>query len=191
MAYFGFLFALAIHMAAPPVAGEDTHQPYVIVTQDGGERKERVGFWEERKEQSRRVVRVELDTPWSPGYEMISLSDLAEPPVKERPSLTAERLEKGWADAGFKLVNGKPVLIAQYELAQRARKMAGLDSEDGGKEPEPAEAGPVPAGAVATEPGEGPPLPGFFEQWSGHIGLVVVALLLTWLVVRMTFLAAD
>ena len=51
----------------------------------------------------------------------------------------------------------------------------------------------VPHGApmFAAEPGVAPPLPGFFEQWGAHIGLLLVAVLLTGLVVRMAFLSGD
>jgi len=189
MAYVGFLFIIAMQAAAPQGAADDARQPYVIPMKDG---TELVGFWEERGVQSGGVVRVELDEPWNPHqWKMIAVKDLAEKPVPERPSVTAQRLEEGWKNAGYVLVNGMPVLKEKFELAQRARTMAGLNSANEAQEPDPAETGAVPAGAVATEPGAAPPLPGFFEQWGGHIGLIVVAVLLLWLVVRMTFLAAD
>lgn len=182
-----FLLIFLSEAAAP------ARQPYVI--QETG--RTIVGYWEERGVQSGGKVRVELDTPWlsTPQWEMVTLKNLVSAPVAERPAKTAERRKRGFEEAGLvQLSDTVAVPKEDYELAQRAREMAGVDKpqgEDGEVAVETDAEEIIPTGAVASRPGSGPPLPGFWEQWGGHIGLVVVAVLLTGLVVRMTFLAAD
>ena len=169
-------------------AGNQARQPYVIQLNDG---RELVGFWEQRETQSGGKVRVELDMPWAPvnKREMLPQSSVVSA-TPERPTATLKRIEKGWDEAGYVLVNDSiPVLKEKYELAQRARQMAGLDGAEGEQAVETS--GADVAGAVTTEPRVAPPLPGFFEQWGAHIGLLLVAVLLTGLVVRMAFLSGD
>jgi len=186
MAYIGFLLILAMQAGA----ANQARQPYIIQLSDG---RELVGFWEEKGTQSGGKVRVELDTPWNPGqWEMISQSNVVSA-TPERPKTTLKRIQKGWDEAGFVLVNGVlPVPKPKYKLEQRARQMAGLDGAEGEQAVElPETSGADAAGAVTTEPGSAPPLPGFFERWGAHIGLLLVAVLLTGLVVRMAFLSGD
>ena len=192
MAHIGFLLILTMQAAAAGPA-DPAHQPYVIQLKDGNEL---YGFWDERTVQGGGKVTVELDEPWMPTRQrkILSLSDVAAT-FKERDSTTAKRRQKGYEDAGQVLINGSlAVPTAKYELVQRARQMAGLDAAEGEQDADDVEvSGTDVAGAVITaEPGSAPPpLPGFFEQWGAHIGLLLVAVLLTGLVVRMAFLSGD
>ncbi|MCX5772642.1 MAG: hypothetical protein NTZ09_20550 [Candidatus Hydrogenedentes bacterium] len=185
MAHLSFLLIAAMQAAA----GGQARQPYVIQLNEG---RELVGFWEQRGTQSGGKVRVELDKPWAQGpqWEMIAQSSVVSA-TPERQSATIKRLQKGWNEAGFVLVNHLPVPKDKYELAQRARQMAGLDGGEGEQAEAVETSGADVAGAVATDPAATPPLPGFFEQWGAHIGLLLVAVLLTGLVVRMAFLSGD
>ncbi|HUW59638.1 MAG TPA: hypothetical protein VMZ06_01430 [Candidatus Bathyarchaeia archaeon] len=188
MGLISFLLILAMQAGA----GNQDRQPYVIQLKDG---TELVGFWEQRETQSGGKVRVELDTPWiqGPQRKMISQSDIISAPTQERPTATLNRRQKGYADAGLVQVSDSLVVPRDnYDRAQRARQMAGLDAAEGEQAVETGEtSGADMAGAVTAEPGVAPPRPGFFEQWGAHIGLLLVAVLLTGLVVRMAFLSGD
>ena len=191
MAHIGFLLILAMQAGAPAGPANQARQPYVIQLKDG---RELVGFWEQRGTQSGGIVRVELDMPWAQGpqWEMIPQSKVKSV-TQERPKTTLKRIQKGWENAGYVWVNDfLQVPKDKYGLAQRARQMAGIDAAEGEQAVEVVETSATPpTGAVATEPGAAPPLPGFFEQWGAHVGLLLVAVLLTGLVVRMAFLSGD
>jgi hypothetical protein len=182
---------LLIILATGVAAGGEARQAYVIQLKDG---QQLVGFWDEKGTQSGGKVRVELDMPWMPDrqWAMISLSNVvsADP---ERPTVTNKRRQKGFEDAGQVLVNGLAVPRDKYDLALRARRMAGIEGAEGEQDAEAVEVSTAPPiDTEATEPGVAPPpIPGFFEQWGAHIGLLLVAVLLTGLVVRMAFLSGD
>lgn len=180
----GFLLiVVAMQAGAPADAGAQPRQPYVIQTKDGSSF---VGFWEEKKAYGPGKVRVEVDEPWNARrFEVVVESEVTEA-TREWRQATEQRIKKGWEAAGFVLINGGvPVSARQFELAQRARKMAGIDPPDEGNEIQAA----VPENSVPAEPTASPP-PGFFQQWGAHIGLLLVAVLLIGLVARMTFSSA-
>ena len=185
MDLISFLLVVAIQAAG----GGEGRQPYVIQLKDG----EVVGFWNERGIQSGGVVRVELDMPWRKPdrqWKMIPMNTVVGEPVEERESATAQRRQKGYADAGLvALANGMVVAKDKYDLAQRARQLAGLNAGEG-EEDTGADGAEGEQDAGEVEAAAAPPV-GFFERWGAHIGLLLVAVLLTGLVVRMAFLSGD
>lgn len=195
MVQLGFLLILAMQAGAPGDAAAQVRQPYVIQLKGG---TSFVGFWEEKKAYGPGKSRVEVDEPWNPRrFEVVVESEVTEA-TREWRQATEQRIKKGWEAAGYVLLDGGvPVSAAQFELAKRAREMAGVDAPEGvdaGGDVEAEASGAEASGAegvVTTEPASGAPASGFFDRWGAHIGLLLVAVLLTGLVVRMTFLSGE
>ena len=173
------LIALAaMDMAQPEAAPEPGRKSYILTLQNG----ERRGvFWDERKELGNNIVRVELDTPWKPGFDNIKKSDIADY-GSERQSAREDRIRQGWLDAGYTQVNGKPVLITEVELAQRARQMAGVT--DASSAPPPSPETEETAQPVVSEAPPKMAERGLLAEWGPHIGVAAMALLLIGLVAK-------
>jgi hypothetical protein len=157
---------------------------YSIILENG---KQLHGFWEERQELAEGSVRVELDTPWAPGFEIIRESEIVSTGV-ERGKAREDRILEGWKSAGFTLVEGRPIPTVEVELANRAREMAGVGQNS---ESVPAQAvdilpaAPEPAAAAVavTESAS------IARRWGGQVAIVAVALLLAGVIVKALILS--
>lgn len=136
------------------------------------------------------VSRVDIvhDTPWAPDR----LDGVRRGRILridyEAPALRRARLEKGWTNAGFEMMDtpsGRmPVHKSEREYARRAREMA---------EAVAAELAPPADSLVAPVPAEAalpidPPVAGA-RQWAGHAAVIAVALALLAVVIKTLLLS--
>ncbi len=139
------------------------------------------GFWDQRQVLAGGSVRVELDTPWAPGFEILRESDIRSAGA-ERTKAREARIVEGWKEAGFTLIDGRPVPTVEVELANRAREMADVGQEEDvpaqSVELLPVVPQPGAPEAVAPEP------PSFARRWGGQAAIVVAALLLAGVILK-------
>lgn len=124
------------------------------------------------------VSRLDIvyDTPWAPDrLESVRRGRILRIDY-EAPALRKARLEKGWTNAGFEMIDtpsGRmPVHKSEREYARRAREMAEAVSAEV-VPPLDSPEGLAPAEAVSFTP-----RPPGLRQWAGHAAIVVAALAL-------------
>lgn len=140
------------------------------------------GFWEERQKLSGGSVRVELDTPWAPGHEIIRESEVRSAGA-ERAKAREDRIIRGWKEAGFTLIEGHPIPTVEVELANRAREMAGVGHAEETVPAQSVESLPVaPQSAAPEAVVTEPPKPA--RGWVGQAAIVAVALLLAGVILK-------
>ena len=174
-----FLVAIPIFVAAQTSRMPVEEVTYVIYLESPPERI--YGFVGE-DEWDKPSLTVKIDEPWNGSEERRLRSSRITSKDKESRRARERRISKGWEENGgveVETENGtRWVHKAEYELATRAREMAGV-----------IDAGPSSETDRAVEAGqsESPPAtdatPGFLELWGKHLAVIAAAAALSALVV--------
>ncbi len=176
----GLLIAAAALSQAPGQADAHTW----VITKKNGERMFGVAAEDQFKTM---IVKVRRDEPWlgpAGGDEVSIRAKDIEDRYLEPAGARRDRIRKGWEEHGgieIETANGPGwVLKEEYELAEKARRMAGAA-------PVPSPDGTPPADEVApaeNAPAPGVSPPGFLSQWGVHLGIAAAATALLALVAR-------
>lgn len=169
MPAYGLLVALAF--LAQGDTGPPDELPWRLMLKDTGEVF--YAFFEAEDWDSRQMrIKVLLDEPWKSREDravfVVKANIDQETMERERAWPRERRIEEGWKAAGGILVETETgpdwVLASEWELAQEARRLAGVDERPAEEAPEEwvEDEAPVPE-------------PGFFATWGPHLFIVVVA----------------
>ncbi len=179
------LLAILITLAAVGAKAPENRTTTIVKFSDG---TTAAVFWDDRQEQvGKDWVRVQFDEPWlsQPRYWKGRESTLTVERT-ERQSDREKRIRAGWEQVGFVEVNGQRVPIAEAQLADRAKEMAGLNQKQPAAAPSPLAETSV-QGAT-TQP---PPPPSFITLWGAHIVVLVCAAILLVVIIKVFFLAPS
>lgn len=181
MAMFSFLVAIPIFVAAQTSGMPAEEATYVIYLESPEERI--YGFVGE-DEWDKPSLSVRIDEPWNGSEERRLRSSRITSKHTENPRARERRISKGWEENGgveAETENGtRWVHKAEYELAMRAREMAGVIDTDPSSDTDRA----VEARESESESTHAEIATlGFLDLWGKHLAVFVLAAALAVLVV--------
>ena len=149
-------------------------------------------FWEKRTPPDAAICRVEIDTtPWdlngTKKFRNVTVSEIIGEPLREMPKARTERIKA----AGYTVIDDAYYLTSEVELAQRARRMAGVRETSDALEDNAAPVTVEAPAAPAAEPQAPEQAPSFVQRWGLKAGIILVALVLMIAVAKFFLLAGD
>lgn len=127
---------------------------------------------------------VVLDEPWDPPAERrIRQDDIAEDRYREPEHSRRKRIDEGWKRHGGVQVETEQGLIwvhqEVWELASRARKLAGVSNPASAPEQDARETATVDVNETLSTPETADAeAPGFFALWGTHLAIIAAAVVL-------------